>query len=144
MDALTRHHRPPFGQNHRRTQARVPPQPAPVREDRASASLDELRADAKTVVAQPSPWPTREYLTVAELADLLSLTSKTVRNRMHDGTWRRGEHWFHPPGIGPRFRWSAIRAWFESDRPTPPRLGAAYGSDIPPPRRGQRSHRSLT
>jgi hypothetical protein len=87
---------------------------------------------------------TREYLTVAELADLLSLKPKTVRNRMHDGTWRRGEHWFHPPGIAPRFRWSAIRAWLESDRPAPASLGAAYGPDIPPPRRGRRPAQPLT
>jgi hypothetical protein len=76
---------------------------------------------------------TREFLTVAELANALGLQPKTVRNRMHDGTWRRGEHWFHPPGIGPRFRWSAIRAWLESDRPAPIAPGAAYGPDIPQP-----------
>lgn len=87
---------------------------------------------------------TREYLTVAELAEALGLRAKTVRNRMHDGTWRRGEHWFHPPGIGPRFRWSAIRAWLESDRPPPAALGAAYGPDIPPARRGRRPQQPLT
>ena len=79
----------------------------------------------------------REFLTVAELAAVLGLTPKTVRNRMHDGTWRRGEHWFHPPGIGPRLRWSAIRAWPESDRPVPTTPGAAYGAGIPSPRRGR-------
>jgi hypothetical protein len=30
---------------------------------------------------------TDEYLTVAELAARLKLAPKTVRNRMHDGTW---------------------------------------------------------
>jgi hypothetical protein len=80
----------------------------------------------------------REYLTVGELSDALGLKPKTVRNRMHDGTWRRGEHWFHPPGICPRFRWSAIPTWLESDRPRPVALGAAYGPDIPPARRGGR------
>src|SRR5262245_30405148 len=89
-------------------------------------------------------WIMREYLTVAELAELFGLTPKTVRNRMHDGTWRRGEHWFHPPGIGPRFRWSAMRLWLESDRPAPETPGAAFGPDIPRARRGRRPHQTLT
>src|SRR5207249_9719681 len=54
-----------------------------------------------------------EYLTVAEVAARLKLNPKTIRNRMYDGTWRRGEHWFSRPGIGPRFRWSAIVRWLE-------------------------------
>ena len=86
----------------------------------------------------------REFVTVRELAEALSLKPKTVRNRMHDGTWRRGEHWFHPPGIAPRFRWSAIRAWLESDRPGPLTSGAAYGADIPPPRRKRTTRQPLT
>jgi len=86
----------------------------------------------------------REYLTVAELAELFGLTPKTVRNRMHDGTWRRGEHWFHPPGLGPRFKWSAMRVWLESDRPVPETPGAAFGPDIPRARRGRRPHQTLT
>lgn len=81
---------------------------------------------------------TREFLTVAEVAEQLGLKRKTVLNRMHDGTWRRGEHWFHPRGMRPRFEWSAIRAWVKSDRPAPVKSGAAYGADIPPPRRGRR------
>lgn len=87
---------------------------------------------------------TREYLTVAELAEALGLKPKTVRNRMHDGTWRRGEHWFSRPGIGPRFRWSTIRIWLESDRPATMTPGAAYSADIPPPRRGRRPRSVLT
>lgn len=83
-----------------------------------------------------------EYLTVAELAARLKLKPKTVRNRMHDGTWRRGDHWFRRVGIGPRFRWSAVVEWLEAQES--PRgtardseSGAAYGPDIPPPRRGR-------
>ena len=77
-----------------------------------------------------------EYLTVAELAGRLKLKPKTVRNRMHDGTWRRGEHWFSPPGISPRFRWSAIMRWLEGhDDRGANHEGAAYGPDIPPSRR---------
>jgi hypothetical protein len=78
-----------------------------------------------------------EYLTVAELAARLKLKPKTVRNRMHDGTWRRGVHWFKRAGIGPRFCWSAIVRWIEAPevlQPADP-IGAAYGPDIPLPRR---------
>ena len=56
-----------------------------------------------------------EYLTVAEVAARLKLRAKTVRNRMYDGTWRRGEHWFSRLGIGPRFKWAAIVRWLEGD-----------------------------
>jgi len=52
-------------------------------------------------------------LTVAEVAARFKLTPKTVRNRMYAGTWRRGEHWFARPGIGPRFKWSTIVRWVE-------------------------------
>jgi hypothetical protein len=74
----------------------------------------------------------REFLTVAELADELRLKPKTVRNRMYDGTWRRGEHWFSRPGIGPRFKWSAILRWLEGeDAGKGGDEGLAYGPDIP-------------
>ena len=86
-----------------------------------------------------------EYLTVAEVAARLKLTSKTVRNRMYDGTWRRGEHWFSRRGIAPRFRWSAIVRWLEAED-TPQAPGLAYGPEIPPPRpgRSQRIDRPTT
>jgi hypothetical protein len=79
-----------------------------------------------------------EYLTVAELGARLKLTRKTVRNRMYDGTWRKGEHWFAPKGIRPRFRWAAIVAWLEApELPPVPGPGAAFGPEIPPARRGR-------
>jgi hypothetical protein len=72
-----------------------------------------------------------EYLTVAEVAGRLKLSAKTVRNRMYGGTWRRGEHWFSRPGIGPRFKWSALVRWLEgSDVEQGREAGLAYG-DIP-------------
>ena len=90
--------------------------------------------------AYPSALSSRaeEYLTVAELAGRLKLSPKTVRNRMHDGTWQRGVHWFSRRGIAPRFRWSAVEAWLlapeelEADQD-----GAAFASDLPPARRGR-------
>src|SRR6266481_4770636 len=72
-----------------------------------------------------------EYLTVAEVAARLRLSPKTVRNRMYDGTWRRGEQWFSRPGIGPRFKWSAIVRWLEGgEGQGGSYAGLAYG-DIP-------------
>jgi hypothetical protein len=79
-----------------------------------------------------------EYLTVTELAARLKLAAKTVRNRMHDGTWRRGVHWLSPHGISPRFRWSAILRWLEGADGIAGGFGAAFGPDIPPPRRRAR------
>jgi hypothetical protein len=83
---------------------------------------------------------TREFITVAELAEALGLKPKTVRNRMYDGTWRRGEHWFARPGIGPRFRWAAVLAWIQSPEKLPVQgdVGAAFGPELPPAQRGRR------
>jgi hypothetical protein len=90
-----------------------------------------------TVTAQ-TPVP-EEYLTVNELAGRLKLTPKTVRNRMYDGTWRRGVHWFRRPGIRPRFLWSRIVGWLQAEEQpvTGHDAGAAYGPDIPSPPRGR-------
>jgi hypothetical protein len=87
---------------------------------------------------------TDEYLTIAEVAARLKLTPKTVRNRMYDNTWRRGEHWFSRAGIGPRFRWAALVAWLEAPALPlmPPELGAAFGPDLPPARRGRPRRRT--
>ena len=79
---------------------------------------------------------TDEYLTVVDVAKRLKLTPKSVRNRMYDGTWRRGEHWFSRSGIGPRFKWSAVVSWLEAED-VPQVWGLAYGPDIPPPRSGR-------
>jgi hypothetical protein len=86
----------------------------------------------------------REFLTVAEVAAELGLKAKTVRNRMYDGTWRRGEHWFSRAGIGPRFRWAALVAWLEEPAPPPGEspYGSAFGPDIPPARRGRPRRRA--
>jgi len=55
-----------------------------------------------------------EYLTIEELAAHLKIKSKTVRNKMSAGIFKKGVHYFHPRGLGPRFKWSAIVAWLES------------------------------
>lgn len=55
----------------------------------------------------------QEYLTVAEVAQRLKWSPKTVKNKMAAGTFQRGVHYFSPPGIRPRFKWSAVVAWLE-------------------------------
>jgi hypothetical protein len=55
-----------------------------------------------------------DYLTICELAVRLKLKPKTVKNKMAAGIFQRGVHYFSPPGIGPRFKWSAIQVWLES------------------------------
>ena len=54
-----------------------------------------------------------EYLKITELADRLKLKPKTVKNKMAAGIFQKGVHYFSPPGLGPRFSWSAVVAWLE-------------------------------
>ena len=54
-----------------------------------------------------------EYLTIAEAAARLKVTPKTLRNKMASGVFRKGVHYFSPPSMGPRFKWSVIVAWLE-------------------------------
>jgi hypothetical protein len=54
-----------------------------------------------------------EYLTIAELAERLKLSKKSVRNKIASGDFRGGVHYFRPKGMAPRFKWSAIVAWVE-------------------------------
>ena len=56
---------------------------------------------------------TQEYLTIEELSARLKLKPKTVKNKMALGIFMKGVHYFSPPGLGPRFKWSAIVAWLE-------------------------------
>jgi len=52
-----------------------------------------------------------EYLTVSEVASLLKVSPKRVRNMMSSGAFRPGEHFFRRRGIGPRFLRSRVDAW---------------------------------
>jgi hypothetical protein len=52
-----------------------------------------------------------EYLTVVEVAAILKLSPKRVRNMMSGGAFRAGEHFLRPRGIRPRFLRSQIDAW---------------------------------
>ena len=56
---------------------------------------------------------TEEFLTIAEVAARLKISPKTVKNKMASGIFRKAVHFFSPPGLGPRFKWSAVVAWLE-------------------------------
>ena len=75
-----------------------------------------------------------EYLTIEKLAIRLDIKPKTIKNKMANGTFRRGVHYFSPKGLGPRFKWSAVVAWLEeSEREE---LKAAQPEDGIPMARG--------
>ena len=75
---------------------------------------------------------TEEYLKIKELASRLKLSPKTIKNKMVAGVFVKGIHFFSPPGIGPRFKWSAIVAWLEQgEHPHP-----SNGEDRIPMARG--------
>ena len=54
-----------------------------------------------------------EYLTISELSVRLKISPKTVKNKMASGAFRKGVHYFRPPGMLPRFKWSAVVQWIE-------------------------------
>lgn len=54
-----------------------------------------------------------EYLTIAEAADMLRVSPRTLRNKMASGLFRLGEHYVRPRGLGPRFKRDALTAWLE-------------------------------
>jgi len=64
-----------------------------------------------------------EYLTIDELAARLKLEPKTIRNKMANGIFIKGVHYFSPDGMGPRFKWSAIVAWMEAGEQEQPSNG---------------------
>ena len=72
-----------------------------------------------------------EYLKISEVAERLKLSPKTIKNRMAAGIFKRGVHYFSPPGMGPRFKWSTVVAWLEQ----PQEQGSESDDDsIPMPR----------
>ena len=60
-----------------------------------------------------------EYLSIDALAKRLELSPKTIKNKMAKGVFRLGVHYFRPPGLGPRFKWSAIVQWLEQPQVEP-------------------------
>ena len=64
--------------------------------------------------AQPQAHGSEEYLTVAEVAAILKVSPKRVRNMMSSGAFRAGEHFYRRRGIGPRFLRSRVDAWLRA------------------------------
>ena len=62
----------------------------------------------------PQDRSSEEYLTVAEVAAILKVSPKRVRNMMSCGAFRPGEQFFRRRGIGPRFLRSRIDAWLRN------------------------------
>ncbi len=59
----------------------------------------------------------KEYLTSSETAARLRWAPRTLREKVRTGVFRRGVHFFEPPGCQRRWRWSAVAAWLEGERP---------------------------
>jgi hypothetical protein len=62
---------------------------------------------------------TEEYLTIEELSARLKIKPKTIKNKMAAGIFMKGQHYYSPKGIGPRFKWSAVQAWLEGSDSQP-------------------------
>jgi excisionase family DNA binding protein len=61
-----------------------------------------------------------EYLTITQVAERLGVKPKTIRNKIALGVFSEGVHYFRPPGLGTRFKWSAVAAWIEQKPTTAP------------------------
>jgi hypothetical protein len=82
--------------------------------------LKRLKLDPearKVLVSEIVAQLTKEYLTIEEVAKRLSLDKRTIKNKMAAGIFQKGVHYFSPDGISPRFKWSAVQAWLESNAP---------------------------
>lgn len=78
------------------------------------------------------------YLTVADVADVLRVSPKRVRNMMSSGIFRPGVHFVRRCGLGPRFIRSHLEAWLRDD-------DKLQGDTIPMARRrGGRTHHHNT
>jgi len=84
--------------------------PAGGRKD--PALLREISQGLK-LPARKISLPVEEYLTIAEVAARLKIKPKTIKNKMAAGTFKLGIHYFRPPGMCSRFKWSAVVAWLE-------------------------------
>jgi len=60
------------------------------------------------------------YLTIAEAAELLRISPKTIYNKMSAGVFVEGKHYFRRRGSQPLFKRVAIEQWIEGKDPEPP------------------------
>jgi hypothetical protein len=71
-----------------------------------------------------------EYLTITEVAARLRIKPKTVKNKMASGLFQKGIHYFRPPGLGPRFKWSAVVVWLEQGQEPVTEIPMARGYQL--------------
>src|SRR5262249_52446281 len=64
-------------------------------------------------------WVENTYLTTAEVAALLRVKPKTIRNKVASGIFREGEHFYRKVGLGPRWKRDAVIQWIEGGEPLP-------------------------
>lgn len=57
-----------------------------------------------------------EYLTVKEVAQRLKYEPRTIKDKMHDGTFILTVHWLRPKGRRPLFKWSKVVELIEGER----------------------------
>ena len=103
--------------------------------DELSARLSVDPEFTKILLCEMASQITKEYLTIDELAKRLSWEKRTVENKMEARIFKRGVHYFHPKGIRPRFKWSAIVKWLEEDKErikdNPTSVDSPLGDRIP-------------
>lgn len=61
----------------------------------------------------PFEMPVKGYLTDAELAPKLTWSPKTLESKVRAGVFIKGVHYFQPPGMRRRWKWSAVVEWLE-------------------------------
>jgi hypothetical protein len=82
-----------------------------------------------------------EYLTIKEVAVLLKVSPKRVRNLMCSRVLLEGVHFFRPPGLAARFKRSAVVAWIEGKQEQAPEIiPLKKGSVLRIPSNGLQSH----
>lgn len=81
----------------------------------------------------------RKCLSVAQVRQRYGYGDRTVRRKMHDGTWQEGVHWFRKPRSRPMFYREALDAWDRERQQRPHDSGLAFGPDIPAGRRRRRA-----
>ena len=59
---------------------------------------------------------TDSYLTIKEVAERLGYAPSTIQDKMHDGTFICGVHWFKRRGMRPLFKWSKVVEFIEGNR----------------------------
>jgi len=86
-----------------------------LRDDTESCG-DNLGGDCDSSESESLVNRMEEYLKIGEVAERLKLSPKTIKNKMGAGIFKRGVHYFSPPGLRPRFKWSAVVAWLEQSQ----------------------------